>query len=124
MREHPFRGIFLLLLCASLAGCAAHHSSTLSRDNLQNVLHRGMSQPEVTDAIGAPGVVTKDDKSREVWIYDRVHNPGSTRWFAFWAASSTPKSLTLVITFEPNGTDDHGRERLEVSRFDYQSPIF
>src|SRR5688500_1125413 len=111
MRAIPFRGVVVLLvLAASVVGCAAHRQASLSTDAVESNLRKGMTQPQVSDALGSPRVVSKDDKSREVWIYD-CGNAGRN------------KPRTLLITFEADGADERGKPRLKVADFNYHTPV-
>lgn len=112
MRTIPFPGVVvLLILAAAVAGCAAHRPASLTLGAVQGSLHKGMTQPQVSDALGSPRIVSKDDKSREVWIYD-------------CANGGRNKPVTLLITFEADGSDTRGKPLLKVADINYHSPVF
>jgi outer membrane protein assembly factor BamE (lipoprotein component of BamABCDE complex) len=39
---------------------------------VQREIREGMSSAEVVQVLGAPNMVTTDEKRREVWVYDRI----------------------------------------------------
>jgi len=70
-----------LFLIASINACssASEHSRGLkSKENkmslgvIQKEIKKGMTQTDVTVALGAPNVVTKDAEGKETWVYDRI----------------------------------------------------
>lgn len=46
--------------------------SRLTVGTVQREIRTGMAAAAVAEALGAPNLVTTDDQSREVWIYDRL----------------------------------------------------
>ena len=101
--------------------------------NVQREIRVGMSGAEVARVLGSPNVVTTDEKRREVWIYDKISTTsaysedaggigalvlgggtvrtgivggvGRTYYAAgAGAASTTQKTLTVVIKFDEMGT--------------------
>ena len=152
MRTSPF---FLMAL-ALLAGCqsAAEHAADVRQaqeagdkmtvGTVQREIRVGMSGAEVAQALGAPNMVTTDEKRRETWVYDRIASesvysassggvsalflgggavggallgvlPGANVQGAAGAVSNTQRTLTVVIKF-----DEAGR----VRDFAYRSSSF
>ena len=116
----------LALLVLLIGGCAAQQQTTgLTLGSVQRSLHKGMTQPEVTDALGAPNIVSKDDKGREVWTYDRVTKQSASRWFMFWqSGESSQQTLTLIITFDSEEADASGNPIRRVADFTYHATQF
>jgi outer membrane protein assembly factor BamE (lipoprotein component of BamABCDE complex) len=130
------QGIFIL--AAVLAGCttAAEHQqqlgSTAEREMtlgiVQKEIHAGMAQDEVATALGSPNIVTRDAEGEETWIYDKIATEASYSQSAAYgtililgasqaagAASTTQKTLTVVIKFTPDQ---------KVDTFSYHSSRF
>lgn len=141
-------------LIGSQLGCmtAAQHSQSLhSADQramtlgiVQKEIRRGMSQAEVTEALGSPNMINRDGDGREVWVYDKIATeasysrdsggagflggaggaPASALILGLGsgsysrsagAAASTQRTLTVLIKF---GKDDR------VENFSYHSSQF
>jgi outer membrane protein assembly factor BamE (lipoprotein component of BamABCDE complex) len=79
------RSINLVLSCILillLSGCmtAGQHRQAVRDDQadrisagvVQREIREGMSSAEVVQVLGAPNMVTTDEKRREVWVYDRI----------------------------------------------------
>jgi outer membrane protein assembly factor BamE (lipoprotein component of BamABCDE complex) len=120
--------ILILLFVASTVGCmsAADHQknlgSTREREMTLGIVQKeikvGMSQADVATALGSPNIVTKDSAGKETWIYDKIasevsysKDSGGTgiiiSLFGGYgreagAASSTQRTLTVVIKFDNN----------------------
>ena len=73
----------LIAISLLLSGCisAQQHASDVQQglqgDKLtvgvvQREIKQGMSGAEVAQVLGSPNIVSTDEKSREVWIYDKV----------------------------------------------------
>ena len=115
---------------------------TLGR--VQKRIHRGMSQASVAEALGSPNIVTKDETGSETWIYDKIASEASYSTDSggvgggagaggiadkvlilggllggyerqAGAASSTQRTLTVVIKFDKNSA---------VKDFSYHSSKF
>lgn len=138
-----------------LVGCigAQQHASDVQQglqgDKLtvgvvQREIKQGMSGAEVATVLGSPNIVSTDEKSREVWIYDKVATDtvysnssggisslilgggpvgagamgggiaGGGNWGS-GAASTSQRTLTIVIKF------DEGKK---VRDFAYHSSRF
>ena len=98
---------------------------------VQKEISVGMSQADVAVALGSPNIVTRDSGGKETWIYDKIATeasyskssgsvkgaagaggiPGSTLILGIigggaskdsGAASTTQKTLTVVIKFNEN----------------------
>ena len=123
-----------------MGGCqsAAEHAASvqagmdptgrLTLGAVQREIRVGMSGADVTRALGAPNMVTTDDKRREVWVYDRIgtdyvhsSSAGGASILLLGvessagAASTTQRTLTVVIYY-----DEAGR----VRDFAYRSSTF
>lgn len=76
--------IAVAILALTAAGCqsAADHASDVraARDTgdrmtvgtVQREIRVGMTSAEVVSVLGAPNMVTTDDRRRENWVYDRI----------------------------------------------------
>jgi outer membrane protein assembly factor BamE (lipoprotein component of BamABCDE complex) len=134
----------LMGVCFLLTGCisAQQHASDVQQglqgDKLtvgvvQREIRQGMSGAEVAQVLGSPNIVSTDEKSREVWIYDKVATDtvysnssggisslilgggpvgagilgggigGGGNWGS-GAASTSQRTLTIVIKFDENKT--------------------
>lgn len=113
---------FSLLAFVLISGCmtAAQHQQSLPTTKeremtlgiVQKEIRVGMSQADVATALGSPNIVTKDSEGKETWIYDKIateasysrsHGYGTILILGYsrdtGAASSTQKTLTVVIKF-------------------------
>jgi len=115
----------LLLLILLVSGCstAGSHRKSVQSDagdrltvgTVQREIKIGMSGAQVAEVLGSPNVVSTDENRREVWIYDKVaseisysNNEGGV-WLILGgisgssgAASSSQRTLTVVIKFDDN----------------------
>ncbi len=111
---------------------------------VQKSIYRGMSQASVAQALGSPNIVTRDEVGAETWVYDKIATEASyssdrggvsglgaaggvagsvlilgglagSYDRAAGAASSTQRTLTVVIKFDKNNA---------VSDFSYHSSKF
>ena len=79
---YKFIAIVFVLVAPILAGCmsAAEHRAAVSGGEgdrltvgqVQREIRVGMSGAEVAKALGSPNIVSTDEQSREVWIYDKI----------------------------------------------------
>lgn len=82
---------------------------------VQKEIRVGLSQADVAEALGSPNIVTKDGTGKETWIYDKIASEASYSASSTYgsililgmtsasgAASSTQKTLTVVIKFDSN----------------------
>lgn len=103
---------------------------------IQRSLKAGMSTSEVLEAAGSPNLVTRARNGRESWVYDRFATETSEQGFHLGGggtgaggsflgalgvgggrrkASTTQRTLMLMVTFGPDGTVESFTYR--VSRF-------
>lgn len=95
---------------------------------VQKEIRVGMSEAEVIESLGSPNMVTRDKQGRETWVYDKIASEASQSsssggfsliLFGYeksaGAASSTQKTLTVVIKFN---------DEKEVDTFTYHSSKF
>lgn len=111
---------------------------------VQKEIRTGMSQADVAGALGSPNIVTNDGTGKETWIYDKIATEasysrssggvgggvgaggvagsalilggvGGNYAKAAGAASSTQKTLTVIIKFD---------EKKRVSSFAYHASKF
>ena len=112
--------ILTLLAAASLVGCLnpqdVHNSvrgddkATISVGVAQRNIKVGMSGAEVAEVLGSPNIVSTDEESREVWIYDRVTTSvrasaanGPMTLFVGGAAAASERSqstLTIIVKYD------------------------
>ena len=126
---------FLLTSCASvMEHRRAVRDDTADRitvGKVQREIRVGMTNAQVVEVLGAPNMVTTDEKRREVWVYDKIATeyayssssggisalilgglggssgilgggagPGYAKRAG--AASSTQRTLTIIIKFDEN----------------------
>ncbi|WP_027283535.1 hypothetical protein [Rubritepida flocculans] len=100
----------------------------LTLGTVQREIRQGMSGAEVAAALGAPNIVTTDERRRETWVYDRMSTERVTAATSAYgtlliagvgaanaAATTTQRTLTVIIRF-----DEAGR----VRDFSYRSSSF
>ena len=131
--------VFLLLITSiTFAGCmsAGKHEQNLKSVKekemtlgiVQRDIRIGMSQADVSEALGSPNIVTKDREGKETWVYDKIASEASySASRGYWTlilfgsskesaqASSTQKTLTVVIKFD---------EKNAVEKITYHSSKF
>jgi len=91
-------------------------------------IRKGMSGAEVAEALGSPNITTKDENENETWVYDKIateasYSSSQNSLFLILggfsnqsgAASTTQRTLTVVIKF-----DDKGR----VASYSYRQSKF
>jgi len=108
---------------------AADTGDRVTLGTVQREIRVGMSGADVAAAMGAPNVVTTDEKRRETWVYDRMATEkvystssggvgilflagvgGSTG-----ASQTTQRTLTVIVKFD---------EASKVRDFSYRSSSF
>lgn len=130
------RLLTLLAFPLALAGCqmASQHMAdvqagmtgeNLSVGTVQREISVGMSSAQVVEVLGAPNIVTTDEKRREVWVYDKIatdraystSSGGISTLFlgigsgfgglggvgasgSSGAASTSQRTLTIIIKFD------------------------
>ena len=92
-----------LLMPLAVVGCqsAQQHAADVEAANaganrltvgtVQREVRVGMSGGEVASVLGAPNIVTSDEKRREVWVYDKI---STTR--AYSTSAGGVSALVLV----------------------------
>lgn len=135
---------FLLIGCQTAAQHRAdvedNSTDRVTVGKVQKEIRVGMSGADVALALGSPNIVTTDEEHREVWIYDKMATENvyssssggiSTLFLGFGpgvagglgggsnsstgAASTTQRTLTIVIKFDKDG---------KVRDFAYHSSSF
>lgn len=136
MRTIVIGAAALLLLSVSACRTAQDNQrdlkSTQDREMTVGVVQReikkGMAGASVVEALGSPNIVTKDEKERETWVYDKIateasYSESQNGLFLILggfsnqsgASSTTQRTLTVVIKFDANG---------RVESFTYHSSKF
>ena len=124
MKYKIYAPMFLLaILCAGCAGRCCDDECPIERQFTLGVAQReiaqGMSQADVSVAIGSPNIVTKDSEGKETWIYDKIASEvrkssrASGVFLLFVSGcreenryNSSQKTLTIIIKFDANGCVD------------------
>ena len=150
MRKRLIAVSTLAAVVVTAPGCGPEHHARgvrrgmdgdrLTVGTVQREIHKGMSGAAVLEALGSPNVVSTDEKSREVWVYDKfateVVSSGSS-WSIFGAgggaggsgggfggasagggsgaSSRSQRTLTIVIKFD---------EQKKVRDFAYHASRF
>jgi len=131
------KNLILLMTLILLTACgAAHHKSAVTNDSkneltvgkVQKEIRTGMTSSEVASVLGSPNIVSTDQKSREVWIYDKISTTrvrsksgsygtllllGGQRKSA--ASETSQRTLTIIIKYD---------ESHKVRKIDYHSSSF
>lgn len=100
----------------------------LTLGTVQSEIRAGMSGAEVAAVLGAPNIVTTDERRRETWVYDRISTEriasgsgaygtlvvvgGST---SSGSARTSQRTLTVIIRFD---------EARRVRDFSYRASSF
>lgn len=108
----------LLALCLAttplLTACTTGdpiHEEQMTVAKAQREIKVGMTSAQVVEVLGAPNMVTTDDKRRETWVYDRVSSNVSKSSAGVWLlfagadsarASSNQRTLTIIVKFDEN----------------------
>lgn len=80
-RTNPLTFIFFGLSVAALTGCANNfHAQQMGDETISKVtvgqiqkeIIVGMPGADVITLLGSPNIVTRDKKSKEVWVYDKL----------------------------------------------------
>lgn len=84
----------------------ADEANRLTVGTVQREIERGMAADQVAVALGSPNIVTTDEQSREVWIYDKMATEvvasGSSWFVTAGAATTRQRTLTIVVKFDEN----------------------
>ena len=104
--------ISIILATMLFVGCAnpPQESNKLTMGIVQSSVTKGANQTEITKALGAPNIISKDKQGRETWTYDRISRESEAKSMTFFgagtgsksSASTSSKSLTVIITFDDN----------------------
>ncbi len=128
-------GLTLLLAACSPAsehaqdvGAARAGQDRLALGTVQREIRVGMSGADVVAVLGAPNIVTSDERRRETWVYDRISTEtaysssagGVNALFIgaasrAGAASTSQRTLTIIIRYD---------ESSRVRDFSYRSSSF
>jgi outer membrane protein assembly factor BamE (lipoprotein component of BamABCDE complex) len=127
MKSYKLAALAALAVTVSACSPASEHarevnearsqSDRLTVGTVQREIRQGMSGAEVASALGAPNVVTSDERRRETWVYDRISTErvvsessgGVNALFLAagvaraGAAQTSQRSLTVIIRFDENG---------------------
>ncbi len=130
MKKHSSLRLVLITLIVTVLfnGCmpANQHRKDVSDDagdrvtvgTVQQHIKVGMSSAEVIESLGSPNIVSTDEESREVWVYDKLStevvkstSSGGTGLIlslvggykeSTGAASKSQRTLTIIIKFDKN----------------------
>jgi len=139
MQLRLFTLAFFLILLSGCSGVARHAEAVdqgsvnrLTVGTVQREIKVGMTGVEVLESLGAPNMVSTDDKRREVWVYEKISSyasrssesggvSGSLILFkaahgrSAGARISGEKTLTVIIKFDKES---------RVRDFSYRSSSF
>ena len=126
------RVVSITLACQFLVGCpASKHLADVRSDEgervtvgtVQREITIGMAASDVAAVLGSPNIVTTDEERREVWMYDKISTEvaysksnagiaaliigsdigaGGAAGGSAGAASSSQRTLTIIIKFDEN----------------------
>lgn len=120
MKKSTIRNALLCSVLIGLCSCApaSYHKREVQDDTgdrisvgtVQKEIKKGMSGAEVAVALGSPNIISTDEQSREVWIYDKfatdVVASASDSGLKFFtsgvagAKSTSQRTLTIIIKFD------------------------
>lgn len=138
MNFQRLAAVAAIVIVPALSGCRTAQDnvrdlrSTQEREmtvgTVQREIRKGMSGSQVAEALGSPNIVTRNEKERVTWVYDKIateasysNTQNSLFLFLFGqsnqsgASSTTQKTLTVVINFDEND---------KVESFAYHSSKF
>lgn len=146
--------VFAVVLTVGACQSASDHAADVQRaqdvgnkvtvGTVQREIRVGMSGAEVIEVLGAPNMVTTDEKRRETWVYDKIATQtvysgssggvnalflggglaggallgggaGAGMQSAAGATSTSQRTLTIIIKFDEGG---------RVRDFAYRSSSF
>lgn len=104
--------VLLAMVTFGLSGCQDEDrtSSKLTAGVVKVAIKEGeTTQSDILKLFGAPNLVTRSTMGDEVWNYNRISSDQSASAFGFLfgskaVASSSSRSIDLLITFNPNDT--------------------
>jgi outer membrane protein assembly factor BamE (lipoprotein component of BamABCDE complex) len=137
LKALPLLGLLIVLApgCASVTqqandvATAAAAGDRVTVGTVQREIRVGMSGAEVVSALGAPNIVSTDERRREVWVYDRIatenvfsSNAGGVNALFLagvnvrsGVARTSQRTLTIIIRYD---------EQSRVRDFSYRSSSF
>jgi len=104
-RKGPFICLLVVMAGAALTGCANNfHAQQMGEETISKVtvgqiqkeIVVGMSGADVITLLGSPNIVTRDKKSKEVWVYDKLSTD-----FAFSNSGGEVSLMLLGIRSSP-----------------------
>ena len=103
-------------LHASDVRAANDGGDKLTVGTVQRQIKVGMSTASVVEVLGAPNMVTSDEKRRESWVYDKISTDTAYSTSAggvsvlilgvhgsSGAVSTSQRTLTIIIKFDERG---------------------
>jgi len=94
---------------------ASNQDREITAGIVKREIRKGMQMADVAAALGSPNITQRDENGKEAWIYDKIatevsYSQSQTSIFLILvntanqsgAASSTQKTLTVVIKFDEN----------------------
>jgi len=88
----------------------------LTLGTVQREIRVGMSGADVATVLGAPNIVTTEERRRETWVYDRISTERAVSSSGAYgtlllvggggsagASQTTQRTLTVVIRFDDGG---------------------
>lgn len=125
MKKYLLLVLFLCLASINSPSFAKDNCNDCIKTNeltvgvVQKNIHTGMSQDEVSIAIGSPNIVTKDSNGKETWIYDKIateikqKSGGGYFWLVIFGIersheniTTNQKTLTVIIKFNEKNLVD------------------
>lgn len=108
--------IFLLGGCATQLPTASSSQNPYTQGNVTLKLKKGVTtQQQVSEAFGAPNIVTQDSNGNQVWIYQKdnvtVESGSTSNYFTILIAGAgsrtrgyqqSSRTMTLTIHFDKN----------------------
>jgi len=113
---------------ASEVGAGGGTNDRLALGTVQREIRMGMTSADVVAVLGAPNMVTTDERRRENWVYDRVasetvysSSAGGVNALLLGVGASSgasrrsQRTLTIIVRFDEGG---------RVRDFSYRSSSF
>jgi outer membrane protein assembly factor BamE (lipoprotein component of BamABCDE complex) len=133
-----YKAIVTCLVLLPLVACTSaqeHRAAVANQDKdrltvgtVQREIRNGMTSAQVVEVLGAPNMVTTDEKRRETWVYDKISTErvystssgglglvfggvgagilgglGGSGSADAGAASTTQRTLTIIVKFDEAG---------------------
>lgn len=111
--------LVVLTGCQAPATAEAEKTERMTLGTVQQSIHRGMSQSEVVEALGAPNMVTRDKDGTETWVYDKASTVATTTesaaygtvillgaWGGRADSVHSQRTLTLILKFKNSVLSD------------------